>query len=65
MFDEDLPRNTTSALADAVREDLDPLSLDQLKERIAVLEAEIVRTKADIERKSAHMSAAEALFKRN
>jgi len=64
MFDEDLPRKTTSPLDGAVREDLSPLSLEQLRERILVLEAEITRTKADIDRKSTHISAAEALFKK-
>lgn len=64
MFDDDLPLKKGSPLDHVVREDLDPLSLDQLKARISVLEAEILRAQADIERKSTHMSAAEALFKK-
>lgn len=64
MFDDDLPLKKGSPLEAVVREDLDPLSLEQLKERITVLEAEIVRAQADIKRKSTHMSAAEALFKK-
>lgn len=64
MFDDDLPLKKGSALDAVVREDLDPLSLEQLEERITVLEAEILRVQADIKRKSTHMSAAEALFKK-
>jgi uncharacterized small protein (DUF1192 family) len=64
MFDDDLPLKKGSPLEAVVREDLDPLSLEQLEERIAVLEAEIIRAQADIKRKSTHMSAAEALFKK-
>lgn len=64
MFDEDLPRNTGAVIEALVTEDLDPLSLDQLRSRITLLDAEIIRCQADIERKSNHMSAADALFKK-
>lgn len=64
MFDEDLPRKPTDALTALVKEDLDPLSVDQLEERIETLQAEIERTKGDIARKTQHRSAAEALFKK-
>ncbi|MEO0410416.1 MAG: DUF1192 domain-containing protein [Pseudomonadota bacterium] len=63
MFDEELPRKTGDALEAAVKEDLDPLSIEQLEERIKTLTAEIERTKADMARKTSHRSAAEALFK--
>ena len=43
MFDEaDLPRRRTDTLAELAREDLDKLSIAELDERIAALEAEIV-----------------------
>lgn len=64
MFDDDVPTRKGDALEALAREDLDPLSLEQLNGRIAALEAEIIRAQADIERKSTHMSAAEALFKK-
>jgi uncharacterized small protein (DUF1192 family) len=46
------------------RQDLDPLSQDELEARIEALEAEIVRVRAHKEAVSRHRSAADALFKR-
>jgi len=46
------------------RQDLDPLSQDELEERIAALQAEIARVQAHREAASQHRSAADALFKR-
>ena len=46
------------------RQDLDPLSQDELHERIAALEAEVVRVRQHIDAVSKHRSAADALFKR-
>lgn len=43
---------------------LDPLSIDELNDYIAELEAEIARVKQDIAKKSAHLSAAAAFFKK-
>lgn len=64
-LDELLPRrNTEDALTALRREDLDPLSLDELQRRIDVLEAEIARTKAKLNSASTFRSAADALFKR-
>lgn len=64
MFDDDIPTRKVATLDALASDDLDPLSLEQLRGRITALEAEIIRTQADIERKSTHMSAAEALFKK-
>lgn len=47
------------------REDLDPLSLDELDKRVARLEAEIERVKAHKAGKSSHLSAADQLFKKS
>ncbi|HEY8595510.1 MAG TPA: DUF1192 domain-containing protein [Devosiaceae bacterium] len=44
-------------------ETLDALSIDELEERIAALEAEIGRLRAAIGHKSATRSAAEGFFK--
>ncbi|MCH8684744.1 DUF1192 domain-containing protein [Pedomonas mirosovicensis] len=64
-LDELLPRrNVEDPLSALRREDLDPLSLDELKQRIRVLEAEIERTRAKLEAASSFRSAADALFKR-
>lgn len=42
--------------------DLERLSVEDLRERIATLKAEIVACEAELDRKSAHKSAADALF---
>jgi uncharacterized small protein (DUF1192 family) len=47
------------------RQDLDPLSIDELQARIEALKAEIARVEAHMERASTHRSAAEELFKRS
>lgn len=64
-LDELLPRRNAGDALNALRhQDLDPLSLEELKHRISVLEAEIARTRAKLESASAFRSAADALFKR-
>ena len=52
------------ALAALAREDLELLAIEELKERITALEAEIVRIRNQLERKQGSLSAAEALFKK-
>ncbi|WP_374469308.1 DUF1192 family protein [Phenylobacterium sp.] len=49
-------------LAEAVREDLDLYGMVELEERIELLEAEIARVRAHIDRKRAGRAAADALF---
>lgn len=49
-------------LAEAVREDLDLYGVSELEERISVLQTEIDRVRAQIDRKQAGRAAAEALF---
>ncbi len=46
------------------KQDLDPFSVDELNGRIALLEAEIARTKARIEAAVNHRASAEAIFKK-
>ena len=59
------PRKRRSdALAALAKEDLDLLGVEELKDRITLLETEIVRIKAQIGRKEGTRSAAEALFKK-
>lgn len=41
---------------------LDDMSVDELKARIAALETEIEACRAEIDKKEAHRSAADALF---
>ena len=50
------------ALIDVTREDLELFGADELRERIALLEAEIARSQAQIDRKHSSRAAADALF---
>jgi uncharacterized small protein (DUF1192 family) len=49
-------------LAEAVREDLELYGVGELEERIEILQAEIDRARAQIDRKQAGRAAADALF---
>ena len=64
MFDEELPRKKSDMLADLAREDLDKLSIGELDDRIAALEAEVVRSRAKREGAAKFRSAADSLFKK-
>lgn len=64
-FDENLPRRKNDLLADLAREDLDPLSVDELKERIEALKAEIERAEARISFSVSHKASADALFRKS
>ncbi|MFC7380203.1 DUF1192 domain-containing protein [Brevundimonas sp. GCM10030266] len=63
MFEDLEPRPARGApLTALTREDLDGYSVEDLKERIETLEAEIARAKTAIEGKSSQRNAADALF---
>ncbi|WP_309090134.1 DUF1192 domain-containing protein [Phenylobacterium sp.] len=49
-------------LMEAVREDLELYGAAELEERIEILQAEIARVKAQLDRKRAGRAAADALF---
>ena len=51
-------------LTQAAKQDLGPLSVHELNERIAILKAEIARVEAHMAEASAHRSAADELFKK-
>ena len=55
-------RGRGAALAEALREDLEVFGIEELSERIEMLEAEIARTRAQLDRKKASRSAADAFF---
>ena len=61
---DDLPRPKGDAASKLAGEDLSPYSQDELGERIALLEAEIVRCEAHRSKAAAHRSAADALFRK-
>jgi len=60
--DEDAPPRRRVRLERLV---LDPLGVEELRDYIAELRAEIARVEADIERKQGHRSAAEAFFRKS
>ena len=63
-MDDDLPRPKGDAASLLAKEDLSPYSVDELDERVELLEAEIARVKAHRDKSSAHRAAADALFGR-
>ena len=63
---EDLfPSKPDDPLVALGRQDLDPMSIEELRERIAILKAEIERVEAHMQRATVHRSAAEELFKKS
>jgi len=64
MDDDFLPKTKDGPLAALTRQDLGPLSQDELKARIETLEAEIARTHAKLAEAGSVKSAADALFAR-
>ena len=63
---EDLfPSKPDDPLVALGRQDLDPMSIEELQERIALLKAEIERVEAHMQRAAVHRSAAEELFKKS
>jgi uncharacterized small protein (DUF1192 family) len=59
---DDVRRGRGWILKELSREDLELLAVAELAERIEGLEAEIVRTRAQMDRKKAGRAAADALF---
>ena len=64
MDDDDLPRRRDDILVALTKQSLDPLSVAELDERIAVLDAEIERVKAHKAAAGTFKTNAEALFNR-
>ena len=62
--DDILPRRSDDPVVMLARQDLDPLSIEELGARIAALEAEISRVKAHRDKAGSHRNSAEALFRR-
>ena len=63
-IDDLFPGKPGDPLEELKKQDLDPISIDELHARIAALKAEISRVEAHIERVQSHRSAAEELFKK-
>lgn len=62
MDSDDLPKAKGDAASRLAKEDLAPYSQDELSERIAALEAEILRVKSHRDKAAAHRAAADSLF---
>jgi uncharacterized small protein (DUF1192 family) len=63
-LDDLFPDKPKDPLAELKKQDLDPLSVDELEERIEALKEEIARVEAHMNRAQTHRSAAEELFKK-
>ena len=63
-MDDYLPKRADDPLALLIRQDLDPLSVEELQARIAVLETEIARIRDKIGKAFNHKANAEALFRK-
>ena len=63
-LEELFPSKPDDPLVALAKQDLDPMSQDELAERIEALKAEIARVEAHMNRVSKHRSAAEELFKK-
>lgn len=63
-IDDNLPLRGSDPLSQLIREDLDPLSIDELQARIETLKAEIQRCETKIGAASSHRNAADALFRK-
>ena len=63
-LDDLFPSKPGDPLVELAKQDLDPISIEELHARIEALTAEIARVEAHIDRATKHRSAAEELFKK-
>jgi uncharacterized small protein (DUF1192 family) len=63
-LDELFPSKPDDPLTLLTKQDLDPLSVEELEARIAVLEGEIERVRAKMESSVNFRASADALFKK-
>jgi uncharacterized small protein (DUF1192 family) len=63
-LDELFPDKPDDPLKLLTKQDLDPLSVEELEGRIAILEAEIARVKAKLEASVNFRASADELFKK-
>ena len=64
-LDDLFPSKPDDPLVALGKQDLDPLSIAELEERIEALKAEIARVEAHMQAAETHRSAAEELFKKS
>ena len=63
-LDELFPDKPDDPLTLLTKQDLDPLSVDELRARIEILQAEIARVEAKLDSSVSFRASAEDLFKR-
>jgi uncharacterized small protein (DUF1192 family) len=63
-LDELFPSKPDDPLTLLVKQDLDPISVEELHARIAILEAEIARVRAKIDASVSFRATADQLFKK-
>jgi uncharacterized small protein (DUF1192 family) len=63
-LEELFPSKPGDPLVELGKQDLDPMSIEELKARIEALKAEISRVEAHMQRAQTHRSAADELFKK-
>ena len=63
-LDELFPDKPKDPLTELIKQDLGPLSIDELLARVEILKAEIVRVETHMADAERHRSAADELFKR-
>jgi uncharacterized small protein (DUF1192 family) len=64
-LDDLFPSKPDDPLVALAKQDLDPLSIEELHARIEALKVEIARVESHIDRVNKHRSAAEELFKKS
>lgn len=63
-LDELFPSKPGDPLTELAKQDLDPMSIEELKTRVEALKGEIARVEAHMQRAQNHRSAAEDLFRK-
>ena len=63
-LEELFPSKPGDPLVELAKQDLDPMSIEELQARVEALKAEIARVEAHMQRAQTHRSAAEELFKK-
>jgi len=64
-LDDLFPSKPDDPLVALEKQDLDPISIEELQSRIEALKAEIARVEAHMKRAQGHRSAAEELFRKS
>ena len=64
-LDDLFPSKPGDPLVELAKQDLDPMSVEELVGRIEALKTEIARVEAHMQRVQSHRSAAEELFKKS